>query len=85
MFWQVVDLIGLIWRMKFKAAVFSLALLASAGLARAEEPVSIGTFDDWEALQAEEKSTLSCYHCATANTSITWQDKAGDVMARTMN
>ena len=61
MFWQVVDLIGLIWRMKFKAAVFSLALLASAGLARADEPMSIGTFDDWEAFTYHADGELVCY------------------------
>lgn len=38
---------------------------------------SFVNFDDWEALQAGEKSALPCYRCAADNTSITWQDKAG--------
>ena len=47
--------------MKFKAAIFGLALLASAGVARAEEPVSIGTFDDWEAFTYHAEGGLVCY------------------------
>ena len=47
--------------MKFRAIVFSLTLLASAGLARADEPVSIGTFDDWEAFTYHADGGLVCY------------------------
>ena len=47
--------------MKFRATVFSLALFASAGLAWADEPVSIGTFDDWEAFTFHADGGLVCY------------------------
>ena len=47
--------------MKFKATVFCLTLLASAGLARADEPVSIGKFDDWEAFTYHADGGLVCY------------------------
>ena len=47
--------------MKFKTTIFVLALLASASAARAEEPVSIGTFDDWEAFTYHADGGLVCY------------------------
>ena len=47
--------------MNFTAAVFGLALMVSAGAARADEPVSIGTFDDWEAFTYHADGGLVCY------------------------
>ena len=35
--------------------------MVSAGAARADEPVSIGTFDDWEAFTYHADGGLVCY------------------------
>ena len=50
--------------MNFKASLYSAALLASfvlAPQARAEDPVSMGTFDDWEAYSYKSGGSLVCY------------------------
>ncbi len=47
--------------MKFKAAIFGLALVVGAGAAQADDPVSIGTFDDWEAFTYHAEGALVCY------------------------
>ena len=47
--------------MKFTTTIFGLVLLASAGVAWADEPVSIGTFDDWEAFTYHAEGSLICY------------------------
>ncbi len=50
--------------MNFKAFLFSAALLASfvlAPQARADDPVSMGTFDDWEAYSYKSSGAPVCY------------------------
>ena len=50
--------------MNFKASLFSAAVLASfilAPQARADDPVSMGTFDDWEAYSYKSNGTPVCY------------------------
>ena len=50
--------------MKFKASLFSAAVLANvlmAAQARAEDPTSMGTFDDWEAYSYKSNGSPVCY------------------------
>ena len=51
--------------MILRATIFGMALLASAGVAWADEPVSIGTFDDWEAFTYHAEGGLVCYIFST--------------------
>jgi len=47
--------------MKFGVLIFTAALLAGAQLARAEDPVSLGAFDDWEAFIYHSEGSAVCY------------------------
>ena len=47
--------------MKFKVFFFLAALAAGANVARAEDPVSLGAFEDWEAFLYHSEGAPVCY------------------------
>ena len=50
---------------KHRMILVGLALLAQSGLARADEPVSMGTFDDWESFTYQDQGKPVCYVYST--------------------
>ena len=51
--------------MKFTVTIFAVALLASSTAARAEDPVSLGAFEDWEAFMYHSDGAPVCYVLST--------------------
>jgi hypothetical protein len=53
---------GMNWNKAFLGLLRAgIVLIATAGLARAEDPVSLGTFDDWESFTYQASNAPVCY------------------------
>ena len=50
---------------KHRMVLVGLALLAQCGMARADDPVSMGTFEDWESFTYQDQGKPVCYVYST--------------------